>query len=418
MPAASVAAPAAVEARGCVAIGGGEPAGTASAGAGDRGDAPGMSPAEVAAGASTLAAAGAGGENPADHAQIKRIAASPATRCIRDRTNAGADAMSIEARDPEGREVADDATVHDGAANAGTAQFRAEGRTLYVVATPLGNLRDMTLRAVDILRTADVVAAEDTRVSSTLLRHYGIAARLLSLHAHNEASRARVVLRRLAEGDSVALVTDAGTPGISDPGARMVGAAREAGFVVVPVPGPCAAIAALSAAGIRAERFLFGGFLPGSRKAREAILRAVPATGCALVIYEAPHRVRATVADLAAFFGPDRALTIAREVTKRFESIAVLPLAAAVAWLEADPNRVRGEFVLIVDVARHENTPTADDPGIDRWLGALLTQMTPAQAARLAVAATGLPRDVLYARARSLRGEAAAGADDDAGSAP
>lgn len=290
---------------------------------------------------------------------------------------------------------------------AGEPVFQAQGGSLYVVATPLGNLRDLTLRALDVLRTADVIAVEDTRVSSVLLRHYGIGTAPVALHAHNEMQRAGKLLAQLAAGRSVALITDAGTPAVSDPGARLVAAVHDAGYPVVPVPGPSAAIAAVSAAGLGAERFLFLGFLPAAAKARQAELRAAAALPCALVIYEAPHRVQATVDDLAALLAPERTLVVARELTKRFETIARLRLADAPAWMAADTNRSRGEFVLVVDAPPAAEAPLALDAATERWLQALAADLPPAQAARIAAAASGLPRDVLYARLVALRGAGA-----------
>jgi len=283
--------------------------------------------------------------------------------------------------------------------------FRALARTLYVVATPLGNLRDVTLRALDVLRSADVVAAEDTRQSAVLLRHYGIATRPLSVHEHNEARRAAHVIDLLRAGKSVALVSDAGTPAVSDPGARLVAAVRDAGFTVVPIPGASAAIAAVSVAGLVAERFVFLGFLPSSAKARRDLLASVAALPFALVVYEAPHRVRDTVPELIATLGGARALVVAREITKRFETVTALLLADAPAWLAAEANRERGEFVLIVDApAAATRAPEAMTPETDRLLRALRDELPPARAARVAAAATGLPRDALYARALKLGG--------------
>ena len=211
------------------------------------------------------------------------------------------------------------------------AVFRAEAGSLYVVATPLGNLRDLTLRARDVLATASVIAAEDTRTTATLLRRYGIATRTLSLHAHNEAQRIESIAALLGGGNSVALVSDAGTPAISDPGARLVRAMRDAGFPVIPIPGPSAVIAAVSAAGLDADAFLFAGFLPAQRKARRERLLTLAPLPVALVFYEAPHRVRAAVDDLLAVLGPDRILVVARELTKTFETIARMSLAEAPA---------------------------------------------------------------------------------------
>lgn len=291
-----------------------------------------------------------------------------------------------------------------GAESAIPARFIAAPSTLYVVATPLGNLRDLSLRAVDVLGSADTIAAEDTRVTSVLLRHYGIATRPISLHEHNEASRAARIVEALGAGRSVALVSDAGTPAISDPGARLVRAVRDAGFAVVPIPGACAAIAAVSAAGLAAEHWLFLGFLPSAAKARRDLLASVARLPAALVIYEAPHRVRATAAGLGATLGGERPLVVAREITKKFEAIAVITLAEAPDWFAADPNRERGEFVLVVD-APTVPASVIEESSIDarRLLSALIVELPPARAARVAAAATGLPRDVLYAQAIALK---------------
>ena len=212
---------------------------------------------------------------------------------------------------------------------------------LYVVATPLGNLGDISSRALAVLRGADAVACEDTRHTRKLLDHFGIRAETFALHEHNEAAAAARLLGLLREGRTVALVSDAGTPAVSDPGARAVAAVREAGFEVFPVPGPNAAIAALSASGLTDPHFLFYGFLPTKQAARRKAIAALKGLPCALVFYEAPHRIEETVADLAAELQPQRSLVIARELTKLFESIVRLPLAEAPAWLAADENRRR-----------------------------------------------------------------------------
>ena len=294
------------------------------------------------------------------------------------------------------------------AADGETARFRAEPQTLYVVATPLGNLADITLRAIDILGSADVVAAEDTRVTAVLLRRYGIAARPVSLHEHNEAQRVARIVADLAAGRSVALCSDAGTPAVSDPGARLVRAVRDAGFPVVPIPGANAAVAALSAAGLVAERFVFLGFLPAAAKARRELLDRYAGLPCALAIYEAPHRVRASVAALAEALGGEREVVIARELTKKFEAIDRMPLAAAADWLAADANRTRGEFVLLVDApaaAAAGDEAAAPSPDALRWLAALAAELPPSRAARIVAAMTGAPRDALYARALALSGK-------------
>jgi len=280
----------------------------------------------------------------------------------------------------------------------------AQPGALYVVATPLGNLRDLTFRAVDVLRTVDRIFAEDTRVTATLLAHIGVTTRPVALHAHNEASRTAQVLAALDVGQSVAFVSDAGTPAISDPGARLVRAVRDAGRTVIPVPGPSALAAAVSVAGLSAERFLFVGFLPAQAKARRELLDDFGRLPVALVFFEAPHRVRETVAALAQALGPLRTLVVAREITKRFEEIARIDLGDADAWFAADANRERGEFVLIVDAppprGRDAETP---DPGVDAWMRALLRELAPSAVARVAAIATGRSRDALYARVLALK---------------
>ncbi len=283
------------------------------------------------------------------------------------------------------------------------ARYGARSGTLYVVATPLGNLRDLTLRALDVLSTADVIAAEDTRTTATLLRHYGISARMLSLHAHNEAQRAVAVADLLREGSSVALVSDAGTPAISDPGARLVRLVRAAQFPVVPIPGPSAVTAALCAAGLAAEAYLIVGFLPAQAKARRARIEACAQLSAALVLFEAPHRVAATAADLLAVLGPERELVVARELTKTFETIARMPLAEAPDWFAGDANRQRGEFVLLVDAPPPREKAMALSAADELWLVALLAELPPARAARVVASVTGVSRDVVYTRAMELK---------------
>ena len=283
-------------------------------------------------------------------------------------------------------------------------RYRALSGTLYVVATPVGNLRDMTLRALDILGSADVVAAEDTRVTGVLLRHYGIATRPLALHEHNELARADEIVTMLNAGRSVAVVSDAGTPGVSDPGARLVRRVRDAGLPVVPIPGASAAIAAFSTAGLAAERFVFLGFLPATAKAQREVLTAVVHLPFALVVYEAPHRVRATVGHLGEALGGDRTLVIAREITKKFETIARMTLIEGPGWFAADPNHAKGEFVLLVDAPlQGEDAMEGRQWDARRLLAALVTELSPARAARVAAAATGLSRETLYAQAIALK---------------
>lgn len=274
-----------------------------------------------------------------------------------------------------------------------------ESTALYVVPTPLGNLADLTERARTVLRAVPWVAAEDTRHSQPLLRHLGAAARLIPAHEHNEREAAGRIIEKLAAGDAVALVSDAGTPAVSDPGARIVAAVRAAGFRVVPLPGPCAAVAALSASGLADPHFLFYGFLPAKAGQRRQALESLKAMPYALVFYEAPHRVVEAVEDLAAVLG-ERTLVIARELTKLFESIHSGPLAEAPAWMRADPNRQKGEFVLVVSGA----PAGADDGGGERVLKLLLADGLPVkQAARLAAAITGASKNALYERALQLK---------------
>ena len=271
--------------------------------------------------------------------------------------------------------------------------------SLYVVATPLGNLDDVTSRARDTLGNVDRIYAEDTRVTATLLSHLGIARRTSALHAHNEAARIDAVLAALAAGERVALVTDAGTPAISDPGARLVRAALDAGHRVVPVPGP----SAVSAAGLVAEHFLFVGFLPAQAKSQRELLARVATLPAALVFYEAPHRVRESVAALADGLGADRTLVVARELTKKFEQIARMPLGEGAAWLDAEANRVRGEFVLIVDAPQHAGAVAELTPDIERWLRALLDELSPAAASRVVAKVSGVARDDVYERAMTIK---------------
>ncbi|HYC47499.1 MAG TPA: 16S rRNA (cytidine(1402)-2'-O)-methyltransferase [Burkholderiales bacterium] len=262
------------------------------------------------------------------------------------------------------------------------------------MATPIGNLEDVTLRALDVLRKADAIAAEDTRVTSRLLERYGISRKLIALHEHNERRTAPRIVEELQAGRSVALVSDAGTPGFSDPGAHLVAAVREAGFRVVPVPGANAAAAALSASGFAGPQFLFYGFLPAKSSERRRALDALARIRYALVFYEAPHRVIETLADLAAAFGAARRIVLAREMTKLFEEIHTCALGEAAAWLAADDKRVKGEFVLIVEGAQEDIDAAAADAR--RVLELLLAELPVKQAAALAARITGARKNELY----------------------
>ena len=274
--------------------------------------------------------------------------------------------------------------------------------TLYVVATPIGNLRDITLRALDVLAKVNRIVAEDTRNTSILLKHHGITAKLLSLHQHNERGRAQELVEQLASGASVALVSDAGTPGISDPGAIVVNEVRQAGYAVVPIPGASALTAALSASGMHALPFCFHGFLPAKSSARRAYLESLKQQAGALIFYEAPHRVIESISDLAAVLGTERDLVIARELTKLFETIHRCTLGEAFQWLVADANRLKGEFVLIVSGA--PPVAAVNDVELARVLTLLLAQeLSVKQAAKLGAAIVGVGKNLAYERALALR---------------
>lgn len=270
------------------------------------------------------------------------------------------------------------------------------------MATPIGNLRDVTLRALEVLKQADVVAAEDTRITARLLQHYGISAKLSALHEHNEARAARPLLAVLAQGKSVALVSDAGTPGISDPGARLIAAARAAGHAVSPVPGCNAAIAALSVSGMPAPHFLFYGFLPARASERRSELEKLRAHTFALVFYEAPHRIAESLADMAAVLGPARSAVIARELTKLFETIHACTLGEAVSWLEAEARQRKGEFVVVVAGAE----PAAEGASARDALEVLLAELPLKQAVALAARLTGEKRNRLYELALQMKAQA------------
>lgn len=273
--------------------------------------------------------------------------------------------------------------------------------TLYVVATPIGNLQDITLRALEILKSVNVIAAEDTRHSATLLGHFGISTRLTALHEHNERSAGEKLIAQLLVGQSVALISDAGTPAISDPGALLVNLAHQAGIKVVPIPGANAAIAALSASGLLMPRFLFVGFLPAKSSHRKQVLEALSDVPVTLVFYEAPHRVLESVSDFVTVLGGERHITFARELTKTFETIHNCRLDQALDWLKADPNQQRGEFVLLV-----EGAPVKDEqaisPEVQRTLELLLAELPLKQAVKLAADITGVKKNALYEKALEL----------------
>jgi 16S rRNA (cytidine1402-2'-O)-methyltransferase len=266
---------------------------------------------------------------------------------------------------------------------------------LWVVATPIGNLDDLSPRAAAVLRDVRIVAAEDTRHSAPLLARVGSNARMLALHEHNEREQAARIVDEIRAGHDVALIADAGTPLISDPGYRLVGAVREAGGLVSPVPGPCAAIAALSVAGLASDRFVFEGFLPAKSAARRERMTALAAETRTLIFYESSHRIGESIADAVAVFGAARNAVLARELTKVFETIIAAPLEEIARRIEADANQRRGEFVLLVAGAAGADADAALAEG-RRVFALLREELPPARAAKLAAAITGAPRKLLY----------------------
>ena len=275
--------------------------------------------------------------------------------------------------------------------------------TLYVVATPIGNLRDITLRAIDTLKSVDVIAAEDTRVSRKLLAHFGIQADLISAHEHNEREAAQRLVALLSQGKSVALISDAGTPAISDPGAIVVAKVRAAGFRVVSVPGASAITTAIAAAGLQCGSFCFHGFLPARKGEREKMLAALKGQRELQVFYEAPHRIVECIESIAAVFGGARRIGIARELTKMFEQVHVCRLDEAVAWLEQSENHRRGEFVLLAEGSTEAGSQGESDE--HRVLEILLRELPLKQAVGLAAAITGTKKNALYETALRFKRE-------------
>jgi 16S rRNA (cytidine1402-2'-O)-methyltransferase len=276
------------------------------------------------------------------------------------------------------------------------------GGTLYIVATPIGNLDDLSSRAIAVLSKASLVAAEDTRHSGRMLQTLGVETRMMALHDHNERDRAERVLQKLEEGSDVALISDAGTPLISDPGFILVREARRRGLRVSPVPGPCAIVAALCAAGLPTDRFAFEGFLPSKKGARVAALERLSAEAATLVFYESPHRILDAVDDIAAAMGSGRELVIARELTKTFETFYAGPASDVLQMLRDDPHGSRGEFVIMIHGAKKE----AADAGmeeVDRLLKLLLKELPVKKVAKLVSEITGKAKNDLYQRALTLK---------------
>ena len=271
---------------------------------------------------------------------------------------------------------------------------QAGSGTLHVVATPIGNLGDLSPRALETLKRVDAICAEDTRHTRQLLAHFGLERPLLALHEHNEGDAAAPLVARLLAGDSLALVSDAGTPLVSDPGFRLVRAARAAGVRVSPVPGPSALVAALSAAGLPSDRFVFEGFLPAKAKARREHLQALAVEPRTLIFYESSHRIEETLADMAMAFGEERPAVVARELTKLFETVLDGGLAGLVRRVREDANQRKGEFVVLV-----QGAPEAADAKVAegrRLYARLCEHLPPSTAAKLAADLSGAPRKALY----------------------
>ncbi|MDB5762182.1 MAG: hypothetical protein JWQ21_1177 [Herminiimonas sp.] len=272
---------------------------------------------------------------------------------------------------------------------------------LYVLATPIGNVGDITLRALHALSMMDAVACEDTRNTAHLLTRYGLSKNLIAAHQHNEREVADKLIARLQAGERIALVSDAGTPAVSDPGARIVDAVLAAGLRVIPLPGASAAVTALSAAGLVNDRFYFVGFLPAKARQRDTALSHLRAVAATMMFYEAPHRIVETVDALATMFEPTRQIVFARELTKLFEEIHRCSLAQAAAWLAADANRQKGEFVILLEGAAA--AAESDELEAERILAILLAECPVKQAAALAAQITGKKKNALYERALQMK---------------
>lgn len=273
--------------------------------------------------------------------------------------------------------------------------------SLYIVATPIGNLADMTLRAVEVLNTVDVIAAEDTRHSGILLQHFSIKTSQVSLHDHNEAQRSEVLLNRLQQGESVALISDAGTPLISDPGYKLVSLVREHNIPVIPVPGSCAVIAALSASGLPSDRFTFEGFLPPKQGSRQQVLNALIDEVRTMIFYDAPRRLEGTLEDMISIFGGERQACIAREITKLHETITTKPLAELLEWVAQDSNQRKGECVLLVEGSKKQKDSSETE--INRILSVLLKELPVKKAAAMTASLLDVSKNTAYDMALKLK---------------
>lgn len=273
---------------------------------------------------------------------------------------------------------------------------------LYIVATPIGNLTDITERAIETLKSVDVIACEDTRTSGKLLNYFNINTKTTAYHEHNADTQTAKIIERLSSGDSVALISDAGTPLVSDPGFRLVKAAHENGIRVVPIVGACAMIAALSSAGLASDKFSFFGFLPAKTHGRIKALQTLQDRTETLIFYEAPHRIVDSVTDMVAVFGAEREATLCRELTKTFETIKKLPLGAMLDFIKHDSNQQKGEIVLVI--AGNDGVPD-EQMAYDEWLTAIAKELPPKKAAAIVAHVTGLKKSAIYDRLLALQPE-------------
>lgn len=276
-----------------------------------------------------------------------------------------------------------------------------ESACLYIVATPIGNLSDMSQRAIDVLQSVDIIAAEDTRHSGVLLKHFAISTPSISLHDHNEQQRSETLLEKLQQGESIALISDAGTPLISDPGYKLVSLVRQHNIPVVPVPGSCAVIAALSASGLASDRFSFEGFLPSKQGARQQSLQFLVDESRTMIFYDAPRRLEGSLADMVAVFGEQRPACIARELTKIHETIVTKPLGELLAWVSADANQLKGECVLLVEGAKQQ--VDASEAEINRVLSLLLKELPVKKAAAITASLLEVSKNTAYDMALKLQ---------------
>ncbi len=277
---------------------------------------------------------------------------------------------------------------------------------LYVVATPIGNLGDMTQRAVEVLKSVDLIAAEDTRNSQKLLRHFSIQVPMMAVHEHNERDQSDEIIKRLQDGQSIALISDAGTPLISDPGYKIVTRIHQREMKVVPIPGASALITALSVAGMPTDRFCFEGFLPAKSGAREKILSELKDETRTLVFYEAPHRILACVESVAAILGEQRMLTLLRELTKIYETVKRAPAIELANWIRENPEQQKGECVLVIEGALPVEDPEQANIKVESLLKALLQKMSVKDAATISAELTGKKKNALYEQALQIREQA------------